>query len=255
MVCNLSGKSVDDGASKREASIAAFPTNEESHANFQNHTPWLHFCGSRGQRESQKHTPRMHLDSDVMQPRKPDEPAQARLLRLIAAKDRDALGDFYDQVASALFATSARILGDVHEAEEVIQDVFVEIWNKASVFDDALGTAFHWVMSITRNRSIDRLRSRMRRAQMLDRFQEAVPSDPLHATPPPASALGTDELSGIRTAVKSLPPDQRLAVEMAFFNGQTHAEIAQKTGEPLGTVKARIRRGMLKLRTTLQEYA
>ena len=186
---------------------------------------------------------------------KPDQNAQADLLRLIAAKDRRALSDLYDQVASPLFATSVRILGDVHEAEEVIQDVFVEIWNKAAVFDDALGTAFHWVMSITRNRSIDRLRSRQRRARVLDRMQEFAPAESGQDAAPTALSLGSDERAGIRTAVNSLPPDQRLALELAFFKGQSHAEIAQSTGEPLGTVKARIRRGMMKLRSTLQEYA
>lgn len=160
----------------------------------------------------------------------------------------------YDEVASPLFATSLRILGDPHEAEEVIQDVFVEIWNKASVFNDALGTAFHWVMSIARNRSIDRLRSRQRRARMLDRLQEFTPADSAKEDASRANGLGHDELAGIRSAVNSLPADQRDALEMAFFKGQTHAEIAQSTGEPLGTVKARIRRGMVKLRSSLQEY-
>ena len=190
-----------------------------------------------------------------MQIEKPDEQTQAHLLRLVAAKDRRALSDLYDQLASPLFATSVRILSDVHEAEEVIQDVFVEIWNKASAFNEALGTAFHWVMSITRNRSIDRLRSRQRRARVLDQLQEFAPADSERDTAPAAFSLGTDELVGIRTAVNSLPQDQRLALELAFFKGQTHAEIAQSTGEPLGTVKARIRRGMMKLRSTLQEYA
>ena len=190
-----------------------------------------------------------------MQIEKPDEAAQAHLLRRIAGKDRQAVGELYDLMASPLLATSFRILGDAHDAEEVIQDVFVEIWNKASVFNDTLGTAFHWVMSITRNRSIDRVRSRQRRTKMLDRLEEFTPADSPPDAAPRTSGLGTDEMAGIRTAVNSLPPDQRIALELAFFKGQTHAEIAQTTGEPLGTVKARIRRGMLKLRSSLQEYA
>lgn len=185
---------------------------------------------------------------------KADELAEAELLRRIAARDKTALGALYDHVASALFAVSFRILGDSHEAEEVIQDVFVEIWNKASVFDASLGTAFHWVMRIARNRSIDRIRSRQRRAQTLERFQELAPADVGHESASPAKSLGSDELAGIRAAVQGLPPDQRRALEMAFFAGNTHAEIAQFTGEPLGTVKARIRRGMAKLRDTLQQY-
>lgn len=185
----------------------------------------------------------------------PEELALARLLWRIAEKDKTALDDLYDQVAAALFSTSVRILNDPHEAEEVIQDVFVEIWNKASAFDATLGRAFHWVMRIARNRSIDRIRSRRRRAQMLDQLQEFAPTDSAHDAAAPATSLGADELAGIRAAVKSLPSDQRRALEMAFFGGQTHAEIAQSTGDPLGTVKARIRRGMVKLRDTLQQYA
>ncbi len=187
--------------------------------------------------------------------REANDLAQARLLRLIAVKDKRALGELYDDMASPLFATSVRILGDRHEAEEVIQDVFVEIWNKAAVFDESLGTAFHWAMSIVRNRSIDRLRLRTRRARIIDRLQEFAPADPVQAEMQPVPGLGMDETARIHAAVKRLPDDQRRALEMAFFNGQTHAEIAESTGEPLGTVKARIRRGLLRLRSVLQEYA
>ena len=90
---------------------------------------------------------------------------------------------------------------------------------------------------------------------MLERLQEFTPTDSAQDGTPHLNGLGTEERAGIRSAVNSLPADQRHALELAFFKGQTHAEIAQSTGEPLGTVKARIRRGMLKLRSTLQEYA
>jgi len=180
--------------------------------------------------------------------------AQAQLLRRIAAQDKQALAELYDQVAAVLFATSFRILGDSHEAEEVIQDVFVQIWNKASTFDSALGTPFHWMVGIARNRSIDRLRLRQRQAQVFDQLQNFAAIDAAHDSAPAKTDLVEDELAGIRAEVRNLPPDQRLALEMAFFGGLTHAEIARITGEPLGTVKARIRRGMLKLRDTLQAY-
>lgn len=192
---------------------------------------------------------------DVMLNGNTDEIAQTHLLRRIAAQDKQALADLYDQVASVMFATSFRILGDSHEAEEVIQDVFVQIWNKASTFDPSLGSPFHWTVGITRNRSIDRLRSRQRRGQMLDQLQDFAAIDAVHVPVPAKSELSQDELAGIRAAVNNLPPDQRRVLEMAFFGGLTHADIAQVTGEPLGTVKARIRRGMLKLRDTLQAYA
>lgn len=191
----------------------------------------------------------MMLNDDV------DEIQQARLLRRIADQDRQALSEFYDQVAAVLFATSVRILGDSHEAEEVVQDVFVQIWNKAAAFDLELGTPFHWALSITRNRAIDRVRSRQRRARTLDEFQQLAAGEPSPAAAPDKDGLGEDELAGIRAAVHGLPAEQRHALELAFFGGLTHTEIAQATGEPLGTVKARVRRGMAKLRDSLQAYA
>ena len=180
------------------------------------------------------------------------EETQTELLRRVATQDRQALADFYDQVAGVLFATATRILGDSQEAEEVTQDVFVQIWEKAPMFDLALGTPFHWAISITRNRSIDRLRSRQRRSRAMEELREQLPSDAELYEPSTPANLDTEHISLIRGAVGQLPPEQRQAIEMAFFNGLTHAEIAEKLNEPLGTIKARIRRGMLKLRESLQ---
>jgi RNA polymerase sigma-70 factor (ECF subfamily) len=180
------------------------------------------------------------------------EETQTQLLRRVAARDRQALADFYDQVAGVLFSTAVRILGDPQEAEEVIQDVFVQIWEKAPMFDIVLGTPFHWAVSITRNRSIDRLRSRQRRARVVEEFREELGPDAELYAPAAAAALDTEHISLVRNAVGNLPAEQRQAIELAFFGGLTHAEIAEKLSEPLGTVKARIRRGMLKLRESLQ---
>jgi RNA polymerase sigma-70 factor (ECF subfamily) len=188
-----------------------------------------------------------------MQDQQPVEEAQAQLLRRIASQEREALGDFYDQTAAPLFSTAFRILGDTHEAEEVVQDVFVQIWNRASTFDGALGTPFHWALGIVRNRSIDRLRARQRRSRLLQEMVEQSPTEP---EPPPDNqfALNEEEVTQVRKALKDLPLEQRQSIEMAFFAGMTHAEIASQLGQPLGTIKARIRRGMLKLRESLQAY-
>ena len=188
-----------------------------------------------------------------MQDQQPVEEAQAQLLRRIAAQDREALGEFYDQTAAPLFSTAFRILGDTHEAEEVVQDVFVQIWNRASTFDGALGTPFHWALGIVRNRSIDRLRARQRRSRLL---QEMVEQTPAEADPPADNqfALNEEEVAQVRQALKDLPLEQRQAIEMAFFAGMTHGEIACHLDQPLGTIKARIRRGMLTLRESLQAY-
>jgi RNA polymerase sigma-70 factor (ECF subfamily) len=181
--------------------------------------------------------------------------AQTQLLRRIAAQDKLALAELYDQVVGVLFAISLRILGDPHEAEEVIQDVFVQIWNHAALFDATLGEPIHWALRIARNRSIDRLRSRQRRAEALDRFHDLAAFNTVSDPTPANASLTEDELVAVRAAVNGLPPDQRLALEMAFFGGLTHTEIARTMNEPLGTVKARIRRGLLKLRDSLQAYS
>jgi RNA polymerase sigma-70 factor (ECF subfamily) len=177
---------------------------------------------------------------------------QTQLLRRIAAQDRQALTEFYDQTAGVLFSTAVRILGDTHEAEEVVQDVFVQVWNKAATFDVRLGAPFHWVVRITRNRSIDRLRARQRRARILEDATEET--NERSEASSSEFGLSEEELTQVRSAVKNLPADQRKVIELAFFGGLTHQEIAESLREPLGTVKARIRRGMLKLRDSLEAY-
>ena len=179
---------------------------------------------------------------------------QAELLRRIAAQDRSALAEFYDQTAAVIYSTVLRMLGDASEAEEVVQDVFVQIWTKAGSYDVKLGKPFHWALGIARNRSIDRLRARQRRHKVFQETSEEIFDAAAAPEVDSPARLGTDEAATVQSAVKSLPPDQRQAIELAFFSGLTHAEIAEKLCEPLGTVKARIRRGMLKLRESLADY-
>lgn len=179
------------------------------------------------------------------------EESQARLLHRIAEQDQQALAALYDQLAGVLFSTTVRILSDPAEAEEVIQDVFVQIWQKASLFDRALGTPLHWTLSITRNRAIDRLRSRQRRSRVTEALENTAVIETALASPNPA-LMSEDELLAIRAAVKELGADERQAIELAFFTGLSHGEIAEQLEQPLGTIKARIRRGMLKLRDRLE---
>jgi RNA polymerase sigma-70 factor, ECF subfamily len=182
------------------------------------------------------------------------EELQAELLRRIAAQDRDALSEFYDQTSRPLFSIACRMLGNPADAEEVIQDVFVQIWTKAGMFDAEKGHPFHWVLTLTRNRCIDGLRARQRRTRVLvdtggeDELDQSLEASP--AEPP----LMENENAVIQSVVNNLPKDQRQAIEMAFFGGMTHQEIAETLNEPLGTIKARIRRGMLKLRDDLRAY-
>jgi len=183
------------------------------------------------------------------------EEEQAELLRRVAARDAQALAAFYDQTAAPLYSVAVRILGDGSEAEEVIQDAFVQIWEKATTFDPMLGSAFHWALSIARHRSIDRLRARARQSRLLTAYQEVSEVDPPSMSGPEQSAGDAEEFAAVRAALVSLPTEQKQAIEMAFFGGKTHLEIAEALKAPLGTIKARIRRGMLKLRENLQTSA
>jgi RNA polymerase sigma-70 factor (ECF subfamily) len=189
----------------------------------------------------------------------PDHPTtdaqQAQLLRRIAVQDSGALAEFYDQTAASFFSFALRMLNDAHDAEEVIQDVFMQIWHKAPSFDPELGIAFGWSMSIVRNRCIDRLRARQRRARVLVETPEGAELEPRCDWVSVAMPLAADEQEAVRAALGALPEDQKRAIEMAFFAGLSHHEIADALHEPLGTVKARIRRGMLKLRNELEAYA
>ena len=180
------------------------------------------------------------------------EETQTQLLRRIAAQERQALGEFYDQMAGVLYSTAFRILGDAQEAEEAIQDVFVQIWNNAATFDDGLGAPLHWALGITRHRAIDRLRARQRRWRVLEDAAQESQASAGDSRGPGEDSWSAEESTRVRAAVKLLPSEQRQAIEMAFFGGMTHQEISESLHEPLGTVKARIRRGMLKLRDDLK---
>jgi len=178
---------------------------------------------------------------------------EGRLLRRMAEGDREALGELYGRFSRPLYATALYILNDASEAQDVTHDVFISLWEKSGVFEVERGTACSWAATLLRNRAIDRIRARRRRTRLL---AEAAPAD-----------LGYDEESGIataydqaassddaravRAAVATLPANQRCALQLAFFNGLTHQEIAEWLHEPLSTVKARIRRGLHKLRDTL----
>lgn len=178
------------------------------------------------------------------------EAKQAELLRRIAAGDRLAMGEFYDETAGSLFSYSFRILGNAQDAEEAIQDVFVQIWTKAATFDVEIALPFHWALSIARNRCIDRLRARQRRSKvMVEKCQDFETGGPHERAV--ESESQPDSVEDLRAHLDSLPADQKQAIELAFFGGMTHHEIAEMLKEPLGTIKARIRRGLLKLRENL----
>jgi RNA polymerase sigma-70 factor (ECF subfamily) len=189
------------------------------------------------------------------EPLPPDERqhVDAHLVQRVAQRDPQALAELYDRFSGPLYGASLRILRDPSEAQDIVHDAFVTLWEKAVSFDPARGTAFSWATTLVRNRAIDRLRMRRRRAELL---ASSAPSDLGYDESSSigsgdAAATVSDEARAVRAAVATLPADQQRALELAFFTGLTQEEIARKLSQPLGTVKARIRRGLLKLRDSL----
>jgi RNA polymerase sigma-70 factor, ECF subfamily len=177
--------------------------------------------------------------------------ANAALIRRMAGGDRDALAELYDNLARPLYATARHILNDAAEAQDVVHDVFLALWENAKSFDTERGAAFSWAVTLTRNRSIDRLRTRANRARLLG---NSIPDDLGYVEGGEVGGhqadLG-DRAVAVRSAMAELPAEQQRALELAFFSGLTQKEIAEKLSEPIGTVKARIRRGLIKLRDSL----
>ena len=173
------------------------------------------------------------------------------LLRQIAAGDRLAFAEFYDRHATLMFSVACKILHDAGEAEDVLQEAFVQIWEKAGNFDPQLGKAPGWAAILVRNKAIDRIRAGQRRTRLAEAAgaeQAATEADDsVNQT-----IFGREKASLIQSAIGGLPAEQRRAIELAFFSGLTQNEISEELHEPLGTVKARIRRGLLKLRDQLE---
>ncbi len=173
----------------------------------------------------------------------------AALLQAITAGQSAALAALYDRYGRLVYSLAMNVLSEPAAAEEVTQDVFVQVWDKASRYDGQLGKVSSWLIGIARNRSIDGLRRRNARPeghQML--WEDGLSTD----DPPVESQVETAERKGrIRQAMARLPQEQRDALALAFFYGYTHQEIAAARGEPLGTVKTRIRLAMQKLRQEL----
>lgn len=177
----------------------------------------------------------------------------AALMQAMAGGDRTAFARLYDRLSRPLFATARRILNDDSEAEDIVHDVFIALWEKSADFDVTRGSVFAWSVTLTRNRAIDRLRLRRRRAELLS---ASAPSDLGYDQAAPGVDPATAETAAsVRAAVARLPAEQQRALELAFFSGLTQQEIAERLQEPLGTVKARIRRGLIKLRDLLARQA
>jgi RNA polymerase sigma-70 factor (ECF subfamily) len=175
------------------------------------------------------------------------------LIARIESRDADALALLYDRHSARLFGLAQRILGDTGEAEEVLQEVFLHVWKAAATFDAARGPVLAWLLVATRSRSIDRLRSRRPGKGAGVRSLDGAP-EPASLEDIEADAAGREWEAQCRAAIAELPEDQRRALELAYFEGLTHPEIAERTATPLGTVKTRVRLGLMKLRERIRPY-
>jgi RNA polymerase sigma-70 factor, ECF subfamily len=177
-----------------------------------------------------------------------DLPAtDAALIQKIAERDETALAALYDRYAGMLSSVLNRILRDTQAAEEILQDIFYQLWCTASRFDPRRGSLPGWLLVIARNRAISRLR----------RHNPAAGEEILENTVVLPASLESDAsqqqlLERVKNAMESLPTEQRAVVELAFFDGLTHSEIAERTGDPLGTVKTRLRSAVETLKRNLR---
>lgn len=174
----------------------------------------------------------------------------ASLIANVARGNEQALGLLYDQTSSHVYGLAFRVLNDPMLAEEVTMDVYMQVWRQAGEFDQKRGKPIVWLTVLVRSRAIDRLRSGQKERehrQSLDTIENAPTTK---ASPEESSAYG-EQRRVLQQALASLTYDQRSVIEMAYFGGLTQREISVQIGEPLGTVKTRVRLGMIKLRNIL----
>ena len=177
------------------------------------------------------------------------EQDDAELIRRLAAKDAKALEAFYERHKRLAFSLVFRIVGNREDVEDVLVDVFWQVWQHAVRYDASRGKPMAWLLTIARTRAIDCVRSSHRRTDNV----EDVPEKP-QAGAKPDMFVAADTKKAVETALQSLSEQQRVPLEMAYFQGMSHTEIAAALNQPLGTIKDRIRTGMLHLRKRLKPY-
>jgi RNA polymerase sigma-70 factor (ECF subfamily) len=181
---------------------------------------------------------------------KPAEITDAELIRAIQRGDEGALATLYDRYGAILFGLVVRIVNSRPEAEDVLQQVFMQVWNRAADFDETRGKAFSWLVTLARSRSIDRIRSLGVRARAVETANQ---SEAKVAFPTgEAAVFRSEQREMIRGVLAELPEDQREVLLLAYFEGLTQVEIAERLNTPLGTIKTRMRTGLTKLRDALK---
>jgi len=180
-----------------------------------------------------------------------DVSPDAALVRCLLRQDVNAFEQLYDRHSRAVYSLVLRILQHASTAEEVVQDIFLHLWRNASRYDPARGPFLPWLLTLARNRALDQLRLKSERQRR--REVQADELHPVSSAPDYESALDEKRQSErVRALMTSLNPRQRRAIELAYFDGLSHTEIAESLQEPLGTVKSWIRNGLLRLKEGLQ---
>lgn len=170
----------------------------------------------------------------------------------MAGGDGSALAALYDRHGRSVYALASRMLGDPAEAEDLTQDVFTLAWKNAARYDPARGAVAAWLLVTTRTRAIDRIRARRSRPQGgVDDDGRRMAAIPDGAPSVDVIVATSEDAARVRTALADLPADQRDALDLAYFQGLSHTEIAERTGIPLGTIKTRIRTGLQRLRDAM----
>ena len=194
----------------------------------------------------------MVKSKESLQPQSSDE-TWVNWVSQVAQGDESALARLYDASSRLVYGLALRILGEAGAAEEVTLDVYLQVWRQADRFDAARGRVSTWLMTMARSRAIDKLRARPQELSESETLEVVVETQSAVPGPEQSAALAQQQAQ-VRKALERLSGEQRQAIELAFFSGLSQSEIALKLNEPLGTIKTRIRNGMLKLRELLHPY-
>jgi RNA polymerase sigma-70 factor (ECF subfamily) len=173
------------------------------------------------------------------------------LIRRMVDADETALGALYDQWSRSLYSLVLHLLKDADEAEDVVEETFWQAWRKASAYEPSKGAVSTWLLTIGRRKALDRLRARRRHREDPARSERTFADIPSPDNDPLQTAEERETREQVRAALRSLPAEQREVLELGYFNGLSQSEIAETTGQPLGTVKTRMRLAMQKLREPL----
>jgi len=188
------------------------------------------------------------------QDRKEQRKFEANLMERVAAKDQQAFAELSEKYSALIFSTAFKVLNHYEDTEDVMNEVLTTIWKKADTYHPKKGSLVTWICTTARNRAIDRVRSVQRRSALYDRFEEKLEGDaPEKRTTGREELYRSDARQVLQNAVVALSPEQREVIELAYFEGLTQKQIAERINCPLGTVKARIRRGVERLRLSIND--